>query len=114
MSADTQRIQHLNDRLRQDLLQGSVGHNIVSISSGVASLGDSFVIAATQAVAEFNTFTEGNDPWKEHDFGAVSVGGEDLFWKINYYDLNLEYLSENPAVASKTKRVLTIMLTDEY
>ena len=37
-----------------------------------------------------------------------------IIFKIDYYDKNYEYASENPADVSKTARVLTIMLADDY
>jgi hypothetical protein len=38
------------------------------------------------AVQSFNTFDDGNDPWGEHDFGAIVIDGERVFFKIDYYD----------------------------
>ena len=42
------------------------------------------------------------------------IDGTMLFWKIDYYDKQVEYGSEDPADPAKTTRVLTIMLADEY
>ena len=66
------------------------------------------------AVREFGVFTPDNDPHGEHDFGAVEVAGHRCFWKIDYYDLALEFGSEHPEDPAVTTRVLTIMLVDEY
>ena len=41
-------------------------------------------------------------------------GGERLFFKLDYYDLALNGHSPDPADASVTMRVLTIMLAEEY
>jgi hypothetical protein len=30
----------------------------------------------------FDTFTEDNDPWGEHDFGSFDVESVNYFWKI--------------------------------
>ena len=54
--------------------------------------------------------TTANDPYGEHDFGSFDYKGQKIFWKIDYYDLNYEYMSENPADPTITNRVLTIML----
>lgn len=36
------------------------------------------------------------------------------FFKIDYYDLNYEFMSKNPANPDITNRVLSIMLAEEY
>lgn len=64
-------------------------------------------------VKNFDSFTTGNDPYGERDFGKVTLDEEDYFWKIDYYDLDMEYLSENPADPTLTKRVMTIMKSSE-
>ncbi len=63
---------------------------------------------------DFEDFTADNDPYGEHDFGAFQLGGEKLFWKIDYYDLALEMGSPDPADPAVTRRILTIMLAEEY
>lgn len=68
---------------------------------------------AIHEIASFAAFDEDNDPHGEHDFG-VELAGQRLFWKIDYYDQNMESGSEDPADPAKTTRVLTIMLAEEY
>ena len=51
---------------------------------------------------------------REHDFGAFELEGQNLFWKIDYYDTGLKYGSPNPEDPRVTRRVLTIMLAEEY
>jgi hypothetical protein len=106
---DAAKIAELNDALRQT----GEGGRIVT-TSGVMASGPDFIIAVMAAVRTFSTFTEDNDPYGEHDFGAVEVAGEKLFWKIDYYDQNGEGLSPDPANPELTVRVLTIMLASEY
>lgn len=67
-----------------------------------------------RTVASFNQFTEDNDPYGERDFGCFHWGGAKLFWKIDYYDLAFQYLSEDPSNPLITRRVLTVMLAREY
>jgi len=57
--------------------------------------------------------TAGNDAHGERDFGSFHVGNHHLFWKIEYYDEDMECGSEDPTNADKTTRVLTIMLADD-
>jgi hypothetical protein len=34
--------------------------------------------AIFKMIREFSEFTEGNDPWKEHDFGKITYDGQDI------------------------------------
>jgi len=103
-------VRDLNDAFR---CQGE-GRGSIFVTEGVSAEGQEFVAAAVAAVRAFDTFTEDNDPWGEHDFGAVVLGGQKLFWKIDPYDLDLNAHSTNPANPGVTHRVLTIMLASEY
>ena len=67
-----------------------------------------------QAVTEFSKFTEDNDPHGEHDFGAFEFHEHRCFWKIDAYNQDYSMRSDDPSDLSKTCRVLTIMLADEY
>lgn len=67
-----------------------------------------------QRVASFSEFTADNDPHGEHDFGAFEFKGQRIFWKIDYYALDLDSGSEDPADPTQTVRVLTILMAEEY
>ena len=62
----------------------------------------------------FDKFDSDNDPHREHDFGSFEIDGETYFFKIDYYALDMDGGSEDPADPEKTTRVLTIMRADEY
>lgn len=109
MTIKTERIRALNDQLRQLRIGGTA-----VITSGVSALGPEAVARIFTAVASFNDFSCENDPYDEHDFGALVVGGEQLFFKIDYYDQSLSHGSPDPADAALTRRVLTVMLAEEY
>ena len=104
------RIRELNDAFR---MKGE-GTGSVVITHGLAALGDSCVAHAVEVVRAFDSFTEDNDPYGEHDFGTVEIDCQKIFWKTDYYDLALECASQDAANAGITHRVLTIMLADEY
>lgn len=86
----------------------------VFITSGIAARGNDFINRAACAVRNFSDFTPDNDPWQEHDFGTFDLDGACVNWKIDYYDRALRNGSEDPADENKTRRVLTILLAEEY
>jgi hypothetical protein len=104
----------LNDdeTLLQNVGQGL--HCKVFLTQGISGNTPEFISEVMKAVADFDTFTEDNDPHSEHDFGSVTVDDQTVFWKIDCYDVNYEYGSENPTDLKITRRVLTIMLASEY
>jgi len=70
---------------------------------------------ARARVRSFAQFDQDNDPWQEHDFGAFIVDSENIFWKIDYYGLDMESGSPDPSSPSITRRVLTVgLLSSEY
>jgi hypothetical protein len=104
-------IQQLNDAFRTSL---SADLGRVVMTSGVASLEAKTIALILDAVRTYDQFDEDIDPYGEHDMGRFTVGGEDYYWKIDYYDRNLEFHSPDPADPEVTTRVLTIMRVDEY
>ena len=38
-----------------------------------------------------------NDPYGEHDFGSFRYAGETIFWKFDYYDVDLQMHSPDPS-----------------
>jgi hypothetical protein len=103
------RIQELNDAFHRT---GQGGR--FCFTAGVSGLGVPFSHQALAVVRAYDSFTTDNDPHQEHDFGSFTLDGRKLFWKIDYYDAACLYGSEDPADPSKTTRVLTIMLVEEY
>ena len=110
----------MNDAARKRLANGIItsvagnfGNELV-ITRGVEARGWDFIARALAAVRDFSDFTTANDPYGEHDFGAFDLDGVKLNWKIDCYDRALEYGSPDPGDAEKTRRVLTILLAEEY
>ena len=108
-SIKTARIRELNDQLRCK----AVGGRIV-ITRGIEALGPDGVRDVLLAVARFADFTEDNDPWGEHDCAVLTVNGRRVIFKIDYYDLELQYHSPDASDPAVTQRVLTVMLAEEY
>jgi len=103
------KIRALNDAFRTTMTGGRV-----MMTAGVQALGEKTVASVLTAVQEFTAFSADNDPHREHDFGSSTLGGRKFFFKLDYYDLAMEFGSEDPADPSKTTRVLTIMFAEEY
>ena len=103
------RIRELNDRFRTTMTGGRV-----MMTTGVDALPSDVKAMVIRRVATFSDFNADNDPRQEHDFGSFTLTGRKFFWKIDAYDKAMEFGSEDPADPSKTTRVLTIMLAEEY
>ena len=102
------KIAALNDGYRKR------GHFM--LTDGIKARDD--VEAIIEAVRSFNDFGRKNDPYGEHDMGKIewpstrTVHGAVIFWKIDYYDLNLQYYCD--PLSAYCNRVLTVMLASEY
>jgi Protein of unknown function (DUF3768) len=109
MDTRTARIRALNDELRQNFSERAA-----VITPGIAALGAQAVARIVKTIAVFDDFCHANDPHQEHDFGAFDADGRRVMFKIDYFDDTLTYHSPDPADPSVTRRVITIMLADEY
>ena len=104
------KIAALNDALRRTLTGGRIYK-----TDGIDALDADVQAKILEAVRTFGQFTKDNDPYGEHDFGAVDVESQRCFWKIDYFDRRDPDLgAEDPADSAATERVLTIMLAEEY
>src|SRR5207253_2636098 len=107
MSAE--KIRELNDAFRSTMTGGRV-----MLTAGVDALPSDVKALVIRRVATLSEFTPENDPHGEHDFGSFTVAARKFFWKIDAHDADMRYGSEDPADPSKSTRVLTIMLAEEY
>lgn len=105
----TARIRALNDAFRQS---GRGGRMVMT--AGVNALDKNELVALLVKIATYDDFTSDNDPYREHDFGAVKHNDHTFFWKIDYYDRAMKVGSEDPSDPEQTTRVLTIMFAEEY
>ena len=84
------------------------------VTASLADEPEAIRAAVLLAVAEFKDFTTDNDPYDEHDWGSFQLFGRRWNWKIDYYDNNLEFGSEDPADPSMATRVLTVGLSSDF
>ncbi len=109
MTDVTEKVRGLNDRFRATFVGG-----LVVVTESVNALDADAMRRLLVKVRTFDAFTPENDPYGEHDFGVVNLGGERFFFKIDYFDPLLEGHSTDKADPMVTTRVLTIMRADEY
>src|SRR5882724_8402488 len=103
------KIRELNDAFRTTMTGGRV-----IMTAGVDALPSDVKAMVIRCVATFSDFDADNDPNGEHDFGSFTLASRKFFFKIDYFDGMMEFGSEDPADPTKTTRVLTIMLAEEY
>lgn len=99
----------LNDNFRKTFIGGEV-----LLTAGIANMNSEDKANIVSLVKNFDNFTADNNPYFENDFGSFDYKDEKILFKIDYYDLNNQYMSENPANPDITNRVMTIMLAHEY
>ena len=102
-------IAQLNDQLRKTGQGGTimVTRSVMNLTGFEAGL-------LAEALAEYDAFDADNDPHGERDFGDLTLFGADLLWKVDYYDVSLQFGSDDPADSAITKRVLTVMTASDW
>jgi hypothetical protein len=109
MTDNKRRIRELNDDLRTKRSGGRL-----VITAGILALPIEVQMKILVGVKNFDKFDADNDPHNEHDFGAFEVESHRVFWKIDYYDLSMKFLSPDPSDPNLTRRVLTVLTAAEY
>jgi hypothetical protein len=104
-----EKIARLNDHLRTTGTGGTV-----MITQNVQRVTGFDGAALAAALANYDGFDPDNDPHGERDFGDLTLWGYDLIWKVDYYDKDLKYGSNDPADPQVTHRVLTVMLATDW
>lgn len=112
------KIAEQNDRFRRTWGAHFTVPGQIFLTRGVADLSPAAKAIIMQRVQGFDIFTEDNDPYGDHGFGAFEfeIGGTSyhIFWKIDLYDTEYNMGSDDPANPQVTRRVLTIMQASEY
>lgn len=108
-TAKKERVRTLNDQLRKTGYGGRV-----LTTANLHGLGPRFLQKAVRAMQAFDTFDENNDPFGEHDFGALEVDSQTVFWKIDVYDESYRFAADDPSDPQRSFRVLTLMLAEDY
>ncbi len=115
-SAETRlaAIARLNDRCRQGI-DRTARIMVTRTCLGTFATGDRAMEIVVQArlfaAVRRHVFTEADAA--ERDRGNFEFEDTTVYFKIDYYDAALEYGSEDASDASKTRRVLTIMIRED-
>ena len=104
---DGEKIKALNDAARTTF----TGCRVM-LTLGVQSLEG--IGELLELVQRFDSFSTDNDPYGAHDFGSLRFAGQTVFWKFDYYDVDLQMASPDASDPTVTIRVLTIQLAEEY
>ena len=114
----TAKIAEQNDQFRRTWGADFTVPGQIVMTRGVADLSPAAKAIIMQRVQTFDAFTEENDPYGDHSFGAFDfeIGGNSyrIFWKIDLYDTDYSMGSDEPANPQVTRRVLTLMHASEY
>jgi hypothetical protein len=102
-------IRRLNEQFRTTFRGGQI-----LLTASIAALPSADKAAGLQAVADFKAFNEENDPHQERDYGAFDLSGREWWFKIDYFNLNMDAASEDPADPAKTKRIMTVGLAMDW
>ncbi|CAH0356310.1 hypothetical protein SPH9361_03997 [Sphingobium sp. CECT 9361] len=115
MTYDIVKIAALNDRCRQGL-DRNARIVVTRTCLGRLARGEGRtleIIAQAKLMAAVRSYQFRTEDGPERDRGEFTVGAEIVRFKIDYYDVALEYGSEDPANAAITTRVMTIMLPED-
>jgi Protein of unknown function (DUF3768) len=90
----SKKIAELNDQFRSTFNRAA---GEVLATQGVMALPLKEQAEIFKLVQTFNSFNADNDPYKEHDCATIKHKDNSIIWKIDCYDTDLQYGSEDPA-----------------
>lgn len=102
-------IKILNDNLRKYLIGGEI---ILTQNIEVKTYEE--IAEIMLKIHHFDNFTHDSDPYGEHDFESFDYNDEKIYWKIDYYDQSMQYLSLNLTDIAETVCVVIVMLASEH
>ena len=104
-------IAEVNDFIRKNIWEPEIVVNGVKgrivTTPAVMALGAIRYSKLFEAVSEFDTFNDDNNPYGERDSGSIAMFGETWLWKFDYYNETLDGFGHHT-------HVLTVMNATEY
>lgn len=71
------------------------------------------IVAQAEILSALRAYQFSATEADERDRGSFEYRCTTVYFRIDYYDTAMEYGSEDPADASQTRRLLTIMLRED-
>lgn len=111
-----QGIAEANDAFRTTIFtpNRSRPKGVLVVTDRVGERGPDFLEAAVSAVAAFDRFNDECSASDEHNFGRLEVEGVPLVWQISLRDKTFSDYSPDPDDLEQTRRILLLMLAEEY
>jgi len=115
MKTKSARIAELNDRCRLGVDRNA---RIVVTRTCLAHFAHGnarvhAIVAQAMLLRAVRNYRFGPEDRPERDRGIMVIAGTEVRFRIDYYDSDLEYGSEDPSDPNLTVRVLTIMLPED-
>lgn len=125
------KIRYLNDVARTAL---GVGGRLM-LTHGVSSMPPDVQSGLREALEKFDHWDEDNDPYGTHEFGTLwgcfeqndsvrwtsetpadidKFFGHKVFFRIDIFDVSYQHGAEEPWNPKTSRRVVTLMLANEY
>jgi len=107
-----------NDAFRKAIcgqpVLGKIPQGKLVVTASVDAQGPLFVMEALRQVGTFEAFNEDADPDHLHEMGVIEIETLTVWWKIDLYDLDYHFGSDDPDNPDQTRRVLTILFPSDY
>jgi hypothetical protein len=114
--APLEQIARLNDRTRLGFDRNArvvITRNCLERLAEAEGAPEEPIVLQARLMAAFRHCNFSEDS-PERDFAAITFLGRKVWMKIDYFDAAMEFGSEDPADASITTRVMTILLPEDY
>lgn len=110
----TERIAELNDRARQGLDRTARTVFTIGLLDELSDGSRASDILAQARIMKAMRECDFSGDSPERDMAWFEVDGIRMMMKIDYFDADFEWGSEDPADAAETRRVITIMRPEDY
>ena len=117
---DAQTVAAHNDEFRRHKCLGAPLtlqlRGLIVMTQTLAAMDPILVHKARVAIGRLDVFEPDNDPDGFHDFGAVEIDDQKIWFKINLYEAGSDkrYGAERPDNPVTTERVMTLMLPSDW